>query len=150
MPPPRLSTRIDHRFPYTQFFRSCPGVDGELERNKEKFDGSEASRWTIIKGSPAANATGLTFFGPRRSSHVFEMLADEGDPVRDGYPRQLDKPIAIVTIGFDHHCEGGARLVGRLLTFGVGGEDILPPRRDENAGVVAACDRKSTRLNSSH
>src|SRR3546814_5888705 len=79
----------------------------------------------------------------RRSSHVFEMLADEGDPVRDGYPRQLDKPIAIVTIGFDHHREGGARLVGRLLTFGVGGEDILPPRRDENAGVVAACARRA-------
>src|SRR3546814_6308266 len=61
----------------------------------------------------------------------------------DLYPRQLDKPIAIVTIGFDHHREGGARLVGRLLTFGVGGEDILPPRRDENAGVVAACARRA-------
>src|SRR3546814_2571080 len=64
---------------------ACPRVDGELERKNEQFDRSEASRWTIIKGSPAANATGLTFFGPRRSSHVFEMLADEGDPVRDGY-----------------------------------------------------------------
>src|SRR3546814_21088421 len=55
----------------------------------------------------------------------------------------LDKPIAIVTIGFDHHREGGASLVGRLLTFGVGGEDILPPRRDEYAGVGAACVRRA-------